>query len=120
MKINIKALYQTEGYRVEKINTDGERAQVELLWDDRFKPKCSRCGHPMRINRKVRQSATDLPLASAGYVGLLYEAVQGYCRRCAVYETIRPLEIVRTASGHAAADAPGESVVPLVAVAAHL
>jgi transposase len=94
VKINIKALYQTEGYRVEKINTDGERAQVELLWDDRFKPRCSQCGHTMRINRKVRQSATDLPLASAGYVGLLYEAVQGYCRHCAGYETIRPLEIV--------------------------
>lgn len=94
MKTNIRALYQAEGYRVDKITTDGERAQVDLLWDDRFKPKCSTCQRPMRINRKVRQSAMDLPLASAGFVGVLYEAVQGYCRHCAHYETRRPLGIV--------------------------
>lgn len=94
MKINIKALYQTEGYRVDKINTDGERAQVDLLWDERCKPKCTACQEPMRINRKVRQSATDLPLASASFVGIVYEAVQGYCRHCAHYQTLRPLGIV--------------------------
>jgi transposase len=92
-------LYQTEGYRVEKITTDGERAQVELLWDERCKPKCGQCGAPMRINRKTRQGATDLPLASAGFVLVVYEAVQGYCRRCARYETVRPLDIVEQHQG---------------------
>ena len=79
---------------MERINTDGERAQVELLWDERCKPRCGQCGQPMRINRKTRQGATDLPLATAGFVGVVYEAVQGYCRHCARYETVRPLEIV--------------------------
>lgn len=79
---------------MDKINTDGERAQVDLLWDKRFKPKCSTCQQSMRINRKVRQSAMNLPLASAGFVGVLYETVQGYCRHCGRYETIRPLGIV--------------------------
>lgn len=79
---------------MENINTDGERAQVELLWDDRHKPHCRACGRSMRINRKTRQGATDLPLASAGFVMVIYEAVQGYCRHCARYETVRPLEIV--------------------------
>jgi len=78
---------------VERINTDGERAQVELLWDERCKPRCGQCGQPMRINRKTRQGATDLPLATAGFMGVVYEAVQGYCRHCARYETVRPLEI---------------------------
>lgn len=48
----------------------------------------------MRINRKTRQSALDLPLGPASFVGVLYEAVQGYCRPCARYETVRPLGIV--------------------------
>lgn len=48
----------------------------------------------MRINRKTPQSAVDLPLASASFVGLLYEAVQGFCRHCRRYETVRPLGIV--------------------------
>ena len=54
MKIQIRALYQTESYHVEKISTDGERAQVELRWDERCKPKCRECGQAMRINRKTR------------------------------------------------------------------
>jgi len=81
------------------MTTDGERAQVELLWDDRFAVKCPCCGESMGINRKTRQSAMDMPLASAGYVGILYEAVQGYCRPCGRYHTERPLEIVE---GHKA------------------
>ena len=94
MKIQIRALYQTEGYRVEKISTDGERAQAELRWDERCKPKCRECGQAMLINRKTRQGAMDLPLASASFVLVVYEAVQGYCRFCARYETVCPLEIV--------------------------
>ena len=79
---------------MEKISTDGERAQVELRWDERFKPKCGECGQAMRINGKTRQGAMDLPLASASFVLVVYDAVQGYCRFCARYETVRPLEIV--------------------------
>jgi transposase len=94
VKIQIRALYKTEGYRVEKINTDGERAQVDLSWDERCKPRCGSCGQSMRLNRKTWQGAMDLPLASAGFVRLRYEAVQGYCRFCRRYETVRPLEIV--------------------------
>ena len=94
VKIQIRALYQTEGYRVENLNTDGERAQVELRWDERCKPRCGQCGRPMRINRKTKQGALDLPLASAGFVLLTYEAVQGYCQPCTRYETVRPLAIV--------------------------
>jgi transposase len=48
----------------------------------------------MRINRKTPQSALDLPLGCASVVMLVYEAVQGFCTRCAHYETVRPLEIV--------------------------
>jgi transposase len=40
-----------------------------------------------------------MPLASAGFVGIIYDAVQGYCRPCGRYHTERPLEIVE---GHKA------------------
>lgn len=94
MRNQLRALYESEGYRVESMNADGERAQVTLLWDQRFLPRCGPCGQPMRINRKTRQSALDLPLGPASFVGVLYEAVQGYCRPCGRYETVRPLGIV--------------------------
>jgi transposase len=48
----------------------------------------------MRINRKTRQGAMDLPLGPASFVLVAYEAVQGYCRPCGSYQTVRPLEIV--------------------------
>jgi len=94
MRNQLWALYESEGYRVEDVNTDGERAQVTLLWDQRFRPRCGQCQKPMRINRKTRQSALDLPLGPARFVGLLYEAVQGFCRPCGRSETVRPLGIV--------------------------
>lgn len=76
------------------MNTDGEGAQVTLLWDERCLPRCGQCGQTMRINRKTRQSALDLALGPVTFVGILYEAVQGYCRPCGRYETVRPLGIV--------------------------
>jgi hypothetical protein len=47
----------------------------------------------MRINRSTPQSALDLPLGPASFVGVLYDAVQGFCRHCGRYETMRPLGI---------------------------
>lgn len=53
----------------------------------------------MRINRKTKQSAMDLPLACAGVVVVVYDAVQGFCNHCRHYQTARPLDIVE---GHKA------------------
>ena len=94
MRNQLRALYESEGYRVESMNSDGERAQVTLLWDERRLPRCAECQKPMRINRKTRQGAMDLALGPASFVLVAYEAVQGYCRHCAHYQTMRPLQIV--------------------------
>jgi transposase len=94
MRIKLQALYTSEGYRVESMNTDGERAQVDLFWDERSRPRCEDCAGAMRINRKTRQVAFDLPLACASVVAVVYEAVQGFCTRCRRYQTVRPLDIV--------------------------
>lgn len=94
MQNQLRILYESEGYRMESMNTDGEAAQVTLLWDERCLPRCVQCDKAMRINRKTRQSAFDLALGPVTFVGVLYEAVQGYCRHCGRYETVRPLGIV--------------------------
>ena len=94
MRIKLQALYTSEGYRVENMNTDGERAQVNLVWDERCRPRCPDCAGTMRINRKTEQVALDLPLACAGAVAVVYEAVQGFCTHCRRYQTVRPLDIV--------------------------
>ncbi|NBP86082.1 MAG: ISL3 family transposase [Nitrosomonadaceae bacterium] len=94
MQNQLRILYESEGYRMASLNTDGEGAQVTLLWDERCRPRCGQCGQAMRINRKTRQSALDLALGPVTFVGILYEAVQGYCRPCGRYETVRPLGIV--------------------------
>ena len=94
MRNQLRALDESEGYRVASMNTDGERAQVTLLWDERCLPRCAECGKAMRSNRQTRQSAWDLPLGPASFVGVLSEAVQGFCRHGARYETVRPLGII--------------------------
>ena len=83
MRNQLRALYESEGDRrggggekwgledgraVESMNTDGERAQVTLLWDERHRPRCGACAKPMRINRKTRQGALDWPLGPASFV----------------------------------------------------
>ena len=83
MRNQLRALYESEGYRrggggekwgledgraVESMNTDGERAQGTLLWDERHRPRCGACAKPMRINRKTRQGALDWPLGPASFV----------------------------------------------------
>lgn len=93
MKTKLQALFQSEGYRIEMIQSNGQVAQATLSWDKRQKPRCS-CGRKMRLNRIERQAATDLPLGCASVVVVAYDGVQGFCKVCLVYETCRPLEIV--------------------------
>lgn len=68
--------------------------QVRLAWDNLYRPKCSECGERMRGNRKTLQVAADVPLGSVSAVFVSYESVQGFCRSCESYRTVRPLAIV--------------------------
>ena len=83
MRNQLRALYESESCGVEGMITDCERDQVTLLWDERCLPRSAERGKAMRINRKTRRSALDLPLGPASFVGVLYEAVQGFCLHCA-------------------------------------
>lgn len=120
MRIKLQALYTSEGYRVESMNTDGEGAQVNLVWDERCRPRCPDCAGTMRINRKTKQVAFDLPWACAGVVAVVYEAVQGFCTDCHRIPNGSASGHCREPSGDAAADAPGVPVVSLAADASGL
>ena len=91
-----------------------------VVWDDRCRPRCTTCGQAMRINRKTPQSALDLPLGCASVVMLLYEAVQGFCTRCAHYRDRAAAGDRRAPSRDPALDAAGQLALPLAADAAGL
>jgi transposase len=98
MRNQLRKLYESEGYRMTDLTTDGDRVQVTLEWDKRCLPRCSGCKKAMRINRKHVQFVTDMPLGPASCVLVKYDAVQGYCKDCGRYETVRALDVVEQRS----------------------
>jgi len=86
----IQSLFQFPGYVVEKIRIDRTIAEVKLRWDRRRCVRCSQCGGKMSVSRTVEQVARDLGLGTVSLVLLRYPAIQGRCRHCRSYETIRP------------------------------
>lgn len=98
MRNQLRKLYESEGYRMTDFTTDGDRVQVTLEWDKRCLPRCSGCKKAMRMNRKHVQFVTDMPLGPASCVLVKYDAVQGYCKDCGRYETVRALDVVEQRS----------------------
>ena len=85
-----RELFAFEGCVLEDASTDGELMQVRLRRDRRLKEKCPDCGLPMNIHRRLIQPAWDLPIGTAWFVRILYEAVQVRCKRCKTFMTIHP------------------------------
>lgn len=98
MRNQLQKLYECEGYRMTDFTTDTVRAQVTLEWDKRCLPQCGGCKRSMRINRINAQFVSDMPLGPASCVLVKYDAVQGYCKDCGRYETVRALEVVEQRS----------------------
>ena len=90
--LNIKALYDFDGYVVDKISCQKIGAQVNLEFDGRCGPRCPNCGIRLPKHRCLRQSVADLPVASGLIVYLNFPAVQGHCRKCRFFFTTRPKE----------------------------
>ncbi len=94
MKIlNIKALYDFDGYVVSKITCRKIGAQVDLEFDKRCGPRCPNCGNRLPRHRCGKQCVADLPIASGLVVYLTFPVVQGLCRRCQFFFTTRPKEV---------------------------
>jgi transposase len=91
--LNIKALYDFDGYVVDKISCQKMGAQVNLEFDGRCGPRCHNCSTRLTKHRCKRQTAADLPIASGLIVYINFPVVQGLCRKCQHFVTTRPQEI---------------------------
>jgi len=86
----IRALFAFEGYVVQKITMSSEVVQVNLRRDGRRTLRCPGCGGRMNVHRTLIQMARDLPLGTAMQVVLTYPAIQGCCKACGGFSTVRP------------------------------
>lgn len=86
----MRALFAFEGYVVQKITMSSDLVQVNLRRDGRLRLVCPSCGGPMNVHRTLTQTARDLPLGTALQVILTYPAIQGRCKDCGGFSTIRP------------------------------
>jgi len=57
-------MVEGQGFNAMSIMQAGKCVQVEMRWDNRFKPVHSACGCKMRICRKTLQEALDMPMGS--------------------------------------------------------
>lgn len=88
--VSLRPFYHFPGWVIEDINLSSEVAVVRLRLDERYNHLCLKCGTTMGENRRVWQSALDLPLSTANSVRIVYEAFQGYCSCCKSYHTFSP------------------------------
>jgi len=86
----IRSLFVFEGYVVRKITMCGDLVQADLRRDGRRRLRCPACGGRMNVHRTLTQTARDLPLGTALHVVLTYPAIQGRCKTCGGFSTIRP------------------------------
>jgi transposase len=86
----IRALFRFEGYVVQKITMSSEIVQVNLRRDGRRTLRCPACDGRMNVHRTLTQTARDLPMGTAMQVVLTYPAIQGRCKACGGFSTVRP------------------------------
>lgn len=86
----IRALFCFEGYVVHKITMSGQIVQVNLRRDGRRRLRCAACGGRMNVHRTLIQTARDLPMGTAMHVLVTYPAIQGRCKACGGFSTVRP------------------------------
>lgn len=61
-----------------------------LRRDARLMLACPKCGKAMTLSRMSRHSIKDLGMGPGLRMELQYDAPQGRCRRCGIYETFHP------------------------------
>lgn len=90
--LNFNALYDFDGYVVDKISCQKIGAQINLRFDKRRGPCCPHCNDRLPKHRSGRQSVSDLPVADGLTVYINFPVVQGRCRKCQHFVTTRPKE----------------------------
>lgn len=87
---SLRNLYDFSGWVVQQIQVTPTIAVVKLHRDKRLNIYCPHCIRKASVNKKVMQSAYDLPIGPVSLVQVLYEALQGYCSGCKSYFTLHP------------------------------
>ena len=87
---SLRNLYNFPGWVIQGIQVIPQIAVVKLHRDKRYSLYCPQCIRKATLNKKVMQSAYDLPLGPVNLVQILYEALQGYCSHCESYFTLHP------------------------------
>ena len=85
-----RSLFPFPGYVIEHTRFETEWGQVTLRWDKRYRLACAQCQGSLPEKRRTKQVAWDLPLGTALGMLIIYEARQGYCRRCRKHTTVHP------------------------------
>ncbi len=85
----IRKLFRFPGYVLARLSMTGDLVRVNLRRDARCRLACPACGATMGRNRVKQQTARDLPMGTAMWVVLVYEAIQGRCSARGCVATIR-------------------------------
>ncbi|MEX2671891.1 MAG: ISL3 family transposase [Phycisphaeraceae bacterium] len=85
-----RELYRFPGYAVKAARIDEAIGEVTLRRDGRFKLACPHCESRITRSREVPQMVRDLGLGPLPLVLIRYPAIQGWCRSCRRYATVRP------------------------------
>ena len=87
---SLRPLYNFPGWVIQEIKLNSEIVMVKLRRHKQKNIHCPICNKKTGENRRIWQSAKDLPLGSINLVQILYEAIQGHCSQCNLYFTILP------------------------------
>lgn len=87
---SLRCLYDFPGWVIQEMKVLPEVAVIKLHRDKRLTIYCPHCIRKAGLNRKVSQTAYDLPIGPVSLVMIHYEAVQGYCNHCKGHFTLHP------------------------------
>ncbi len=90
---SLRPLFNFSGWVVQEIKLNSEIVMVRLRRHLQRNIYCPSCLEKAGENRRIWQTAKDLPLGCVNLVQIIYEAIQGYCSSCNHYFTLLPFEI---------------------------
>jgi transposase len=83
-------LIDLDGWVIDSVGCEGRVLAFDLHRDGRLALTCPKCGKAMSLNRKSRHRIKDVGMGSEFRLELRYQAPQGRCRACRIYETFHP------------------------------
>jgi transposase len=88
--IGLSRLIDLPGWVIDSVAFENKVLAFTLHRDGRLSLMCPKCKQKMTLSRKTAHRIKDLGMGPAIRMELHYEASQGRCRRCGIYETFHP------------------------------